>query len=727
MDSTKSFDKLLNDIINHPFLHYHPFLLDDNKVIEDAQERAKHYSKFPNSIIEYLDQSCCRCYIGSIKKEENPYTTDGEMVEYKTIPIIFFQNEETPQIIVNKSDFNPRQYLTICGCTIFTSNILFADNNCDKYTSKRERHAKTCSTINGDAEVENYQDCSALLAYSIPVMSGFGSARMAYRLYTIENNEANVIREKILQTQQYILSSIIHYPQSIVTKHTFNETIFSNYLVELKQMYEFVCVEIKQRGIEPVVQEEYLPSILDNVDTYFSHNNNESLLMEYYEETEDYKISKYEGLFAIKEEHSWYDLLDRNGNIFKPRFRNSVDYIASKYLRIFYEQIEGEGLIVCHGDDIYQNYEVYDYEEDDDFVSLRNKYEHEFYFDEDVVDAPKIYHKYLGLINKYGQTIFQLKSTCHGSIDMHGKLIFEQKNITSHFDNFKFIAYDNRYVIICLENSYNIEKNCYTRCGAIDIETGALTIPLIFTEDEIRKELSYGWAFEDKRYYNPGWKYSYYCDDAMLFTGPIYKRGTDILEQGKYAGHTIEDALYFYGKEILSELIFENKIFIADTVFPNNIAHFSSVQRSIKLYQDKFLQFNPITCLDDTISTYNGFMFAYQDNDIIFSSLYEGKTLQEIIEDEKGMFYVKHLISEGVLKVTENVIDELIDTNGDLYLPLREAFDSQLAILEEHNDDCYIDDTDYERETYYALGGDDYEKWRNNGGNIDDMMDECGF
>ena len=38
-----------------------------------------------------------------------------------------------------------------------------------------------------------------------------------------------------------------------------------------------------------------------------------------------------------------------------------------------------------------------------------------------------------------------------------------------------------------------------------------------------------------------------------------------------------------------------------------------------------------------------------------------------------------------------------------------------------------IDDYDYERETFYALGGDDYDEWRNNGGNLDDMMDGMGY
>lgn len=38
-----------------------------------------------------------------------------------------------------------------------------------------------------------------------------------------------------------------------------------------------------------------------------------------------------------------------------------------------------------------------------------------------------------------------------------------------------------------------------------------------------------------------------------------------------------------------------------------------------------------------------------------------------------------------------------------------------------------IDDTDYDRETYYALGGEDYDRFREEGGNIDDMMDGLGF
>lgn len=661
MGSGEKFNTLLNGIINHPFLHYHPYLLDDDKIIQDAQMRAKQYSKFPNSILEYLNQCCCICNIGGLRIEENPYTSDGKIIEYKTIPIKFNLNNDTPEIMINKSDFNPRQYLIVCGSTVFTSN-LFTKYSCDKYVIETEKYIKTCNTINGKGEIEKYQNCSALLAYSMPVMSGFGKLRMAHRLYTIEDNNANVIREQILRTQQYVLCSIIHDPQSITSESIFDQEIFDKFLPKLNQMYNLLCIEIAHQGVENVVKEEYLPTILTNIGDYFLSNadENTSFFDEYHEVTDDYTISKYDGLFAIKKYcDSWdgEDILDRDGNIFKPRLRNSIELIESLYTNVSYEQLE-EGLIICYADDIYPGDYSEVYEEFDEEDLLQNEYEHTFYFNNDI-DAPKINNYYLGLINKYGQTIFELRSISSFRDNIQGK--------------FGFKTYDNNYIIIYLKNSYSIEMRCHTKCGAINIRTGSLAIPLIFTEDKINRELSHCCMFEDKRYYKPGWIISHYLysDDEYIFQGPIYKNGTDILEQGKYAGHTIEDALHYYGNEILSELIFKDNIFIADTAFPKNIAHMSPIQRSIKLHQDKKLGFQPIVELDDTIFTHSGFG---THNELNFRSLYEGKTLQEIIEDEKGLFYIRGLVESGILEISEKVIDELMNEDSEMYMPLYKVY-----------------------------------------------------
>ncbi|MCQ2117210.1 MAG: hypothetical protein MJY76_03620 [Bacteroidales bacterium] len=39
----------------------------------------------------------------------------------------------------------------------------------------------------------------------------------------------------------------------------------------------------------------------------------------------------------------------------------------------------------------------------------------------------------------------------------------------------------------------------------------------------------------------------------------------------------------------------------------------------------------------------------------------------------------------------------------------------------------YNENDEYERDTFYALGGYDYDEFKRHGGNIDDMMDALGF
>lgn len=64
----------------------------------------------------------------------------------------------------------------------------------------------------------------------------------------------------------------------------------------------------------------------------------------------------------------------------------------------------------------------------------------------------------------------------------------------------------------------------------------------------------------------------------------------------------------------------------------------------------------------------------------------------------------------------------------DLYFDLRTERFVDLDDLIEEDIDWYDEDTnDYERDTYYALGGHDYDEWKENGGDIDDMMDSLGY
>ena len=95
------------------------------------------------------------------------------------------------------------------------------------------------------------------------------------------------------------------------------------------------------------------------------------------------------------------------------------------------------------------------------------------------------------------------------------------------------------------------------------------------------------------------------------------------------------------------------------------------------------MHFFEITTIDDVISTSSAFAFR---NGIIFGALYEHKTLQEAIEDCNGMFYIKHLVKEGILKISKDVIDDLMAENSEIYLPLKNAYEERIR---EQEDSAY--------------------------------------
>ena len=118
--------------------------------------------------------------------------------------------------------------------------------------------------------------------------------------------------------------------------------------------------------------------------------------------------------------------------------------------------------------------------------------------------------------------------------------------------------------------------------------------------------------------------------------------------------------------------------------------------------------------------------------------------------DEKHGCHNEHILcfhsenneKEYVVINSEGEVHKLnIDDSDDekFYVGLKSYyFDTNLLVFEEvpiydsededdYPYDDYTDDTDYERDTFYALGGDDYDEWKKNGGNLDDMMDGMGY
>ena len=66
--------------------------------------------------------------------------------------------------------------------------------------------------------------------------------------------------------------------------------------------------------------------------------------------------------------------------------------------------------------------------------------------------------------------------------------------------------------------------------------------------------------------------------------------------------------------------------------------------------------------------------------------------------------------------------------DGTVFYSVKEnLFFDDINDLASYPDDNPDDNYDYERDTYYALGGDDYDRWKENGGDLDVMMEGMGF
>ena len=97
-----------------------------------------------------------------------------------------------------------------------------------------------------------------------------------------------------------------------------------------------------------------------------------------------------------------------------------------------------------------------------------------------------------------------------------------------------------------------------------------------------------------------------------------------------------------------------------------------------------------------------------ESEDYIFLDYFDAKQLKEKGYDKDGNIILSY-------RCTFNISEEkFIVQEGDSY-------DEN-----DYHDEC-IDDYDYERDTYYALGGDDYDRFREEGGSIDAMMDGMGL
>lgn len=127
-----------------------------------------------------------------------------------------------------------------------------------------------------------------------------------------------------------------------------------------------------------------------------------------------------------------------------------------------------------------------------------------------------------------------------------------------------------------------------------------------------------------------------------------------------------------------------------------------------------------------------------------------GKNLERIVDTNKAELLNSVRGSDGTVRVyytedEEYVIlgfnswfiesirvagDEATDLSDEIFGWKYDFENNEFESAAEDSEYDYIDypdDTDYDRDTYYALGGDDYDAFKERGGSLDDMMDGMGF
>ena len=81
--------------------------------------------------------------------------------------------------------------------------------------------------------------------------------------------------------------------------------------------------------------------------------------------------------------------------------------------------------------------------------------------------------------------------------------------------------------------------------------------------------------------------------------------------------------------------------------------------------------------------------------------------------------------NECIIKTDDDANDGIIEVRGSIMYDIEDC-----VLIDEacENWDCDSSETvDWERESYYAFGGDNYNQFKENGGELGDMMDKMGF
>ncbi len=222
------------------------------------------------------------------------------------------------------------------------------------------------------------------------------------------------------------------------------------------------------------------------------------------------------------------------------------------------------------------------------------------------------------------------------------------------------------------------------------------------------------------------------------FKGNIFLTIFDTFRSGPLVGQTLSLAFKHHFKR-LWRMLYEGKIFITTValmqLYQKYYKQYPTRVKTIIYQRDCRFSFKPVSSLSDPLQLDNhGWIMYYDmdyDQECVDRPFFDEVSFEELIQHHPG--YIISLIKRNQLSISDSVISQL-DKEAPYFDRIMDALAEQEEEEKERRreeDERYYEQLEksynYEEDTYYALGGDDYQRFKENGGSIDDMMDGMGL
>ena len=232
----------------------------------------------------------------------------------------------------------------------------------------------------------------------------------------------------------------------------------------------------------------------------------------------------------------------------------------------------------------------------------------------------------------------------------------------------------------------------------------------------------------------------------QFFNGNVFLTIFDTFRSGPLIGQTLSLAFKHHYKR-LWRMLYERKIYITTValmqLYQKYYKQYPTRVKAMVYERDCLFSFKPVSSLVDSLQLDDNVKIVYYDHSLTVHydmaieqecfdyPFFYKVSFEELLQYHPG--YIITLIRRNQLSISNSVVLQL-DKEAPYYDGIMNALAEQEEEEEkrrreeyEHYCEQLENSYNYEEDTYYALGGDDYQRFKENGGSIDDLMDGMGL